>query len=199
MHALKTSPTIPVLAGAVLAGGRSMRMGRDKARMKVEGVPLWRRQRGVLEAAGARRVVVVLRPRQRSLGNRRTEIRDALSDRGPLAGLQAALADTRADWLAVLAVDMPRVDAGWFRRLRRSCRPGRGAVYRTPEGFEPLGAIYPGRALAVVERRLGSGQLALQGLIDELVRRKQMTVVRLPAADRAQAANWNTPGDAAAA
>jgi molybdopterin-guanine dinucleotide biosynthesis protein A len=199
MHALKTSPTLPVLAGAVLAGGRSTRMGRDKARMIVDGVPLWRRQRKVLEAAGAGRVVVVLRPRQRSLGNRSEEVRDRLSDRGPLAGLQAALAGTQADWLAVLAVDMPRVDAGWFARLRRSCRPGRGAVYRTPEGFEPLGAIYPVGALAAVERRLGSGQLALQGLIHELVRRKLMAVVRLPAAERARAANWNTPADVAAA
>jgi molybdopterin-guanine dinucleotide biosynthesis protein A len=197
MHALKTSPTLPVLAGAVLAGGRSTRMGRDKARMVVDGVPLWRRQRGVLESAGAGRVVVVLRPRQRSLGRRRDEIRDRLSDHGPMAGLQAALADTRADWLAVLAVDMPRVDARWFRRLRRRCRIGTGAVVRTADGYEPLAAIYPQAALLVVERRLQGGHLALQGLVKELVRRRQMVAVRLPAAALRQAANWNTPADAA--
>lgn len=197
MHALKTAPTLPLLAGAVLAGGRSTRMGRDKARMIMEGVPLWRRQRGVLEAAGAGRVVVVLRPRQRSLGNPRAEIRDSLSDRGPLAGLQAALADTRAEWLAVLAVDMPRVDARWFRRLRRRCRIGTGAVVRTEGGYEPLAAIYPRDALVVVERRLRGGHLALQGLVRELIRRKQLVAVRLPASALRQAANWNTPADLA--
>jgi molybdopterin-guanine dinucleotide biosynthesis protein A len=197
MQARNTAPTLLLLAGAVLAGGRSTRMGRDKARLVVDGVPLWRRQRGVLEAAGAGSVVVVLRPRQRSLGNRRAEIRDPLSDRGPLAGLQAALVGTRAAWLAVLAVDMPRVDPRWFRRLRRHCRAGVGAVVRTADGYEPLAAIYPRAALSVVERRLQGGQLALQGLIRELVRRRQMVAVRLPASALRQAANWNTPADVA--
>ncbi len=183
------------LDGAVLAGGRSTRMGRNKALLLVEGVSLWKRQVRVLEAAGVRDVALVLRPRQRSLGERNREIRDSAHHEGPLAGLHAALKKSKGEWLAVLAVDMPLVDAEWFRGLRRRCRAGKGAVVRSPRGFEPLAAIYPRAAMEVVDRRLRSGWFALQGLVRELVGRRQMSVVSLRASERWRAANWNTPAD----
>lgn len=183
------------LAGAVLVGGRSRRMGRDKARLRVGATALWRRQLRVLESAGADPVVLALRPRQRSFAAGVPEVRDAAADTGPLGGLQAALAASGAPWLAVLAVDMPRVDAAWFRRLRRRCRPGVGAVVLEPGGFQPLAAIYPRCALGAVEARLRGRALALQGLVAELVRRGRMAVVRLPPGERWRGANWNTPAD----
>ena len=42
---------MPTFSAIVLAAGRSTRMGRDKALLEVEGVPLWQRQRQVLVAA----------------------------------------------------------------------------------------------------------------------------------------------------
>jgi molybdopterin-guanine dinucleotide biosynthesis protein A len=171
-------------------------MGRDKARLLWRGTPLWRRQVRVLARAGARPVLLALRPRQRSFGLRGREIRDGQADSGPLSGLCAALAaSSSAQRVAVLAVDMPHVDAVWFRRLEARCRPGVGAVMFAAEGFEPLAAIYPRSALAVVVRRLRRGHLALQGLVAELVRRGEMVALRLPPKERWRAANWNEPGD----
>lgn len=185
-----------MLAGAVLAGGRSRRMGRDKARIAWQGQPLWRRQMRILELAGADPVRLVLRRRQRSLGAPARELRDLRPDSGPLAGLEAALlALPDCAWVAVLAVDLPRIDSRWFTRLRRRCRPGVGVIARDAHGFEPLAAIYPQRALGVIGRRLGEGRLALQGLVSELVRRRWMISLRLSAADRRRLVNWNEPGD----
>ncbi len=183
------------IAGVVLAGGRSSRMRRNKATLRVDGEPLWRRQEGVLRAAGAEPVLFALRPHQRSLGRPALEIRDTVEDAGPLAGIHAALAACAAPLLLVLAVDMPRIGPGWFKRLRAHCRDGCGAVVRGPHGFEPLAAIYPREALAEATRRLRRGEFAVHKLIAALVRVRRMKVVRLSAKDAAQAGNWNRPTD----
>ena len=181
------------LSGVVLVGGRSRRMGRDKARLVVAGEPLWQRQVRVLERSGADPVGLALRPRQRSFGEKHREIRDTTVDAGPLGGLYTALALSPTPWLAVLAVDMPQVDPGWFRRLRRSCRPGMGAVYFTAAGYEPLAAIYPREALPLVEKSLRAGKFTLQQLVAGLIRQRRLVAVPLPARQAWRAANWNTP------
>jgi len=186
---------IPSLSGVVLAGGRSTRMGRDKARLQVGGQPLWRRQVRLLEACGAQPVLLALRPRQRSLGAPGREIRDQVREAGPLGGLAAALETSTAEWLAVLAVDLPAMEPAWFRRLLKECRPGRGAVFLSSHGYEPLAAIYPREAAPAAARRLKRGRLALQGLVRELIGARQLAEVRLPRPFAAMAANWNAPAD----
>lgn len=184
-----------LISGVVLAGGRSRRMRRTKATLRSGRELLWQRQSRVLRSAGCRPVLLALRPRQRSLGDRAREIRDQASEAGPLAGLHAALAAGDAPLLAVLAVDMPRIEPAWFRQLLRHARPGRGAVFAGPDGLEPLAAVYPREALPVAGRRLRRRQLAVHRLVAELVRARRMKVLPLPAALRPQAANWNRPGD----
>lgn len=181
------------LAGAVLAGGESRRMGRDKARLRVGAERLWQRQVRILVEAGAEPVVVVRRPGQRALGREVPHVRDGFPGAGPLAGLEAALRATEAAWVAVLAVDMPAMDAAWFRRLRRRCRAGVGAVGQGPEGFEPLAAIYPREALPAVVRRLGRGERSMQALVAGLVRARRMAIVRLTRKELWRMENWNTP------
>lgn len=185
----------PALSGVVLAGGRSRRMRRNKAKLPVGGVPLWRRQTAVLAGAGAKPVLIALRPRQRSLGAPRREIRDSVADAGPLAGVHAALARASSPLVAVLAVDMPFLEASWFRRLRRACAAGCGAVYRGPRGYEPLAAIYPREALPEAGRRLRRGSRAMHRLVAALVRARHLRVVRLASREIPQAANWNRPAD----
>ena len=183
------------LAGVVLAGGRSVRMGSDKARLRIRGTELWRRQLRVLEQAGARPLALSLRKRQRSYGWRSGEIRDPTAGAGPMGALAAALSFSESRWVAVLAVDLPRVDAAWFRRLRRKCRPGMGAVVRGPDGFEPLAAIYPSNAGHLCLENLEKGRFSLQILLGALVRRRLMVVQPLRASDRDRLTNWNTPKD----
>src|SRR5262245_36437747 len=96
-------------AAVLLAGGQSRRMKTNKAFLSHRGMPLWRFQM---------RKLISLRPDQLFLSARRgmsfptgpwTIIHDRLRDRGPLAGLDAALRLTRSDFLVTLAVDMPRL------------------------------------------------------------------------------------------
>ena len=193
---LSPTRTTAPFSGVVLVGGRSTRMGRDKARLDWKGLPLWQRQIGVLARAGCTPVRLALRRHQRSFGDPAREVRDARPDVGPLGGLHAALvASAGSEWVAVLAVDLPLIEPAWFRKLRRLCRPGSGAVVQTSDGFEPLAAIYPIAALPVVARRLEAGEFALQGLLAELVRRGLMLAVSPGRGQVGQVENWNEPGD----
>lgn len=186
------------LSGAVLAGGRSRRMGQDKALLVFNSEPLWLRQAGVLRAAGAGVVGVV---RQR--GQAALELppglvlwHDTVVGAGPLAGLQAALVAGESEWLAVLATDMPWIDSDWFRWLSGYCRPGCGVVVRHANGhFEPLAAIYPRDILPEVSRRLQAGWPALHLMLVHLLAEGRLVSVPLPPDQAWRVANWNTPAD----
>ena len=187
------------LTGAVLAGGESRRMGRDKAGLIVGGQPLWQRQVQLLRAAGAGVVGVVRRPDQPTL-DLPAEIplwQDAVAGIGPLAGLHAALTAAQTPWLAVVATDMPRLDAAWFHWLGGFCSPGRGALVRRRDGVhEPLAAIYPQSARAAAAARLAGPNFSLQALADALIAQNLMFSVPLPDAELWRIENWNTPAEA---
>ena len=186
------------LTGAVLAGGQSRRMGRDKAGLPHEGRPMWERQAGILRAAGAEPITFVRAPGQAPLGLPDDLLlwHDIYTDAGPLAGLHAALSHTRTLLIAVLAVDMPRIDAWWYQWLGSYCGSNIGAMACRPDGrFEPLAAIYPRTALAEVTRRLGDADRSLQSLAAALMERHLLRNVPLPEGDLWRVTNWNTPGD----
>ena len=187
------------LTGAVLAGGKSRRMGRDKAVLVIGGAPLWQRQVKVLRAAGAGVVGIVRRPDQPALALP-VDVplwQDAVSGIGPLAGLHPALTACSTDFLAVVATDMPRLEAGWFKWLGGFCCTDCGAIARRTDGtYEPLAAIYPKAALTEVARRLTGPEFSLQGLAAALIAQKLLVSVPLPDADLGQVENWNTPAEA---
>ncbi|MCR6654705.1 MAG: NTP transferase domain-containing protein [Opitutus sp.] len=181
-------------SGAVLAGGESRRMGSDKALLTVNGEALWQRQSRVLHSAGADPVVVVRRRTQPPLPGARAGVFDRFENAGPLAGLEAALEAARSDLVAVLAVDMPAIEAGWFSFLLRHCSRGQGAVARSLHGVEPLAAIYPRGALFWARGQIEAERFALQEFVRVLENQTLVRVVDLPSAFRKQAENWNEPG-----
>jgi molybdopterin-guanine dinucleotide biosynthesis protein A len=97
--------------GVVLAGGRSLRMGVDKARLIWQGRTLIEHGLAALKAAGCARVVVSGHYPEHP------HVADRYPDRGPLGGL-ASVAEVAAEtrWL-VIAVDQPMIDAALLRPL----------------------------------------------------------------------------------
>lgn len=150
----------PLLCGLVLAGGRSSRMGTDKATLAhPDGRPLARRTYDLLLEAGCALVVLSLRHDQ--------EIPDGFSDLpdlvvvrdpvdssgGPLVGMIAAMElRPAADWL-VLACDLPRLDAATLNHLVSSKRPDEPFLsYRSEfDGLpEPLCGLYAPASLPLL-------------------------------------------------
>jgi len=182
------------MLGVVLAGGESRRLGRDKTELSIGGEPLWRRQLGVLRAAGATETVIVRRPGQ-AAPPLVTCWRDIAVEAGPIGGLHAALAPQSFSLVAVLAVDMPGIDAAWFRWLRGFCRPGMGAMAQHAEACEPLAAIYPREALPEIDAQLKNRDYSLQRLARALVEAGLMTLISLPSAETPRTRSINTTAD----
>ncbi|MCW5549944.1 MAG: molybdenum cofactor guanylyltransferase [Opitutaceae bacterium] len=187
--------SVPLSFSAVLlAGGRSSRMGADKALLPTQGRPLWQRQVEVLRAAGAREIFFSVRPEQAWIPAGVQVVQDAVAGAGPLAGIAAALAACGDGHLAVLAVDLPRMEPAWFARLLERCGPGAGAVGRRGNFYEPLAAIYPRELLAAATEALARGELSLQAFIAGAGTR--MRSVEIGSNESEWFLNWNEPSAA---
>lgn len=148
------------LHGLVLAGGRSSRMGADKAALvHPDGRPLARRTFDLLFEAGCADVMLSLRHDQ-PVPAGFADIEDVAVVRdpdggsaGPLAGIIAAMSRMPdAEWL-VLACDLPRLDVETLRHLISSRRPDEMFLsYRSEfDGLpEPLCALYAPAALPLL-------------------------------------------------
>jgi molybdopterin-guanine dinucleotide biosynthesis protein A len=151
-------------SAALLTGGQSRRMGRDKALLPVDGHAfLWQRQLELLEELRPQRIFWSGFPRA-GLGATITVVADRVPDAGPLAGITACLEALETESLVVLAVDLPHMTVPFLRRLLLICSESRGAVPRRNGRFEPLAAAYPKAILPLARRHLAEGRLALQEL-----------------------------------
>lgn len=174
-------------AGFVLAGGRSTRMGQDKAMLPWKGSTLIQSvAREVRQAAG--NVTLIGSPeRYGTLGF--PVITDRIQDCGPLGGLHAALSSKMADWNVLVACDMPAVTHQLLEELLAAAEAGdRDALVPiTPEGLEPLCAVYHLRLLPAVESAIQSKLLKMHDFVATIP-------VRLwPAPDPSVFRNLNTP------
>ncbi|MCU0779804.1 MAG: NTP transferase domain-containing protein [Akkermansiaceae bacterium] len=155
------------LHGLVLAGGRSARMGTDKAALvHPDGRPLARRTLDLLAAADCAQVLVSLRhdqpvPPQIPASPATGIVRDPDGGScGPLAGILAAMRlHPEADWL-VAACDLPRLDLATLRHLTASRLPDdMFLAYRSEfDGLpEPLCAFYAAAALPILQQAADDG------------------------------------------
>ena len=88
--------------GLVLAGGRSSRMGENKAHLIWDGIPLYQHMMALLDQAGVSRIMVS------GEGYGSHSVPDELPGRGPLSGIHAALSELDdGEQLLVVPVDMP--------------------------------------------------------------------------------------------
>lgn len=174
-------------------------MGRDKALLETAGVPMWQRQREVLAHAGAVEIFLSVRPEQewaRRATGFTAHLHDALSTGGPMVGLTAAIERASHPHVAVLAIDLPKMNAEWFAALLAACAPGVGCVGRRGDFFEPLAAIYPRELKWLLWEALVRGEFSLQRLLADAIARQLMTVREIKATQSRLFENWNSAGAA---
>ena len=183
-------PGPPQLAGFVLAGGESRRMGRDKALLEIDGQPLVERiALRVKEAAGS--VVIVGDPEKyASLGF--PVVPDRIAGLGPLGGLLTALEESQAEWNLMVACDMPAIKANTLVRLVHAIGNSgyaRAIVPVSERGDEPLCALYHRECLPEVRRAIASNSLKMNDLTAEL------KAVRVTGFDAGVFSNVNRPAE----
>jgi molybdopterin-guanine dinucleotide biosynthesis protein A len=180
---------------AILSGGRARRFGgRDKGAMLVEGRTILERQ--LEQAASFSDDVMVIGPvapgPARPRGPR--HVTDRWANCGPLGGLEAALASARDPEVAVIACDMPFVEARLLDLLVASLGHADAVVPFTERGYHPLCAVYARHCHGVVLDSLAHGDLKMMHLLDAL-RVRPLTrddMDRIGSPDRLLA-NVNTP------
>jgi molybdopterin-guanine dinucleotide biosynthesis protein A len=165
------------VAGAVLAGGPSRRMGRDKATLLVGGTALAQHALDALAAvadpvalvAPAGHPANALLARTAPAGSPGRLVAVADPGNGPLAALAAAARALPAEHLVVAAADHPGLRVELLRHLVAGRAAAPALACRRAGGVEPLVAVYRRDAvLAAAEARLAGPDRSLRGLLAEL-------------------------------
>ena len=187
--------------GAILAGGRSRRMGRDKSAVCIAGRPVLARLAEVLADRLAGLWVIARPGGARPLPRCVRWHMDLREGYGPLGGIATALRIARASRLdadkppaavLVVACDMPLLGREVADLLLRQRRPGSAATaLRNPQTnrLEPLAAVYELAALETIERAIDAGRLAVTELLEALGARE----LTAPPEIAEQLLNVNTP------
>ncbi|MBP6941625.1 MAG: molybdenum cofactor guanylyltransferase [Syntrophorhabdaceae bacterium] len=129
------------VVSAILAGGKSTRIGRDKATLVLDSEPLIRRVYDVAQGAFDH-IVVVSSDHAILPGMSIPIIKDVVSVQSPLAGIVSALIHTGADYVFALACDMPFLSGGAIRYMLNNIAGEDIIIPKTEKGYEPLHAIY---------------------------------------------------------
>jgi len=191
------------MTGVVLAGGRSTRMGRDKALLALDdgGEALVTQQVRRLGAIFAR-VILSAGDAARYAGVGVPVAVDRFPGAGPLAGIAAALEAAETDWAFCCAVDMPFVSEPLVRHMAGLALAGGHdiVVPRGEKGAEPLHAAYARSCRARFEERLRAGRNKVDAAFEGLrVRFVEPDEVARFDAGRRSFVNVNTPEDLEAA
>ncbi len=160
------------MAGFVLTGGRSRRMGRDKALLPSSGQTLCEHIGDVVGAA-ATRVFLVGHP-ERYSHLKYPCIADIHPDLGPLSGLETALSLGRAELNVVVSCDVWNIREEWLRVLLAEAQVGARCVVAEDEQgkVQPLCGVYRSECLPIVTEALAAGRLRMMDLLNELGARR---------------------------
>lgn len=172
----------------IMLGGRSTRMGRDKALVELGGKTLLARAVDTWQRYGAGVQLSVGDPSRRALAPRgTTAVADVYPDRGPLGGLHAGLAVCPTPLLLIAAVDCPFLGPALADGLLGAIGTADACVYTVQGRPQPLFGLYRRTCLPQAEAMLAAGENKLALLLG------RVETVALPADDPAPFRNLNTP------
>lgn len=187
------------LAAVILAGGQSSRMGRDKALIRVRGVPLLQQTCQIALAISNKVYVVtpwlekyraILPPGCQVIVEQQPS---SPSQRSPLIGLSQALDQIKTEWILVLACDLPYLEVGqlreWVNYIAHVDSKPIAALPRHPKGWEPLCGFYHINCRSSLQAYISQGGRDFQGWL------ATQPVEALPIDNWQMLFNCNTPQD----
>lgn len=183
------------LTAIILAGGKSSRMGEDKALILIQGVPLLQRIYNIAEDCAA--TVYVVTPweerYQHILPSNCQFIKETPLSNGPLVGFAQGLAQVQTNWVLLLACDLPnlRVEVlqEWANKLDDVSDEAIAALAHHIKGWEPLCGFYRRSCLSDLNEYINQGGRSFQSWLN------QHSVQLLPVTEPRMLFNCNTPED----
>ena len=153
-------------SAAVLTGGASRRMGRDKMYVEVGGRPMLSRVLGTITPLFDDVMIVGRRVSGAWVPTGVRFVPDEIKGKGPLGGLYSSLLASESEAVFLVACDMPFLDSQIVCRLLDAVQPSADAVVcRCGDFVEPLHAVYSRRLRSRVRALLQANSLSIQSLI----------------------------------
>jgi molybdenum cofactor guanylyltransferase len=186
----------------VLAGGKSSRMGEDKALISVRGMSLLQLVCHV--AADCTDNIYVVTPWPERYQHlvlpgcefiQEVPLSPGEASQGPLVGFAQGLAQVQTDWVLLLACDLPRLRVevlqAWAMELDNVDHDAIAALVHHTKGWEPLCGFYRRRCLPQILDFINQGGRSFQQLLNQ----HPVQALALPASE--MLFNCNTPADLA--
>ncbi len=181
-------------SAVILAGGKSTRMGENKAFLRFDGHTLIEREIKTLKRVFPEVIIAGDPELYKGLADR--VVQDIIPGAGPLGGIQAGLTCAANDVVFVAACDLPYVDGEMAVFIAEKTRGFDAAVPCIGGRLQPLFAAYRKTCLGPVNRYLESGGRRVVSFLGE-VRVRYLTELDLAALPqyRRVFVNVNTPRD----
>ena len=158
------------VTGIILAGGKNLRLGRDKALEKIGGVAIIERVANRLVPL-IDQLVIVTGKEDHGLPTNLGAIfvKDIYPGGGPLGGIYTGLVSSENETNILVACDMPFLNKELLRHLV-FLAPGNDAVVprSAPGMFEPLHAVYSHHCIPVIKKYMDSGEKAISTSLKEV-------------------------------
>jgi molybdopterin-guanine dinucleotide biosynthesis protein A len=166
--------------GIILAGGRSSRMGKDKATLCLGEKTLLQQMESLLVASGVDAVAI----------NNKQHIADEIVGKGPLSGIHATLKafQGQQSYLIYVPVDMPALTPTLIQNLIEA--PAEYAVVRFTDYILPFRLTVNTSTVELIEKILAAGQSYSLGAFQ---RKLTMKLLPVNLSDTASFININTP------
>ncbi len=183
----------------ILAGGKSTRMGAEKAFLLLGGQTLLERALGVARAVTDEVCIVGETKKFQEFA---PVVEDAFRGCGPLAGIHAALCASQRELNLILAVDLPFVTKELLQYLLGRTRSEKATVTvaHAGGGWQPLCAVYRREFAGVAEKALQQGRYKIDALFTQgQVRAVEEKELQAAGFSAEMFRNLNTPEELAAA
>lgn len=189
----------PLVTGVILAGGKSSRMGQNKALMALAGMRLIERVCGVLRQIFPKLLLVTNTP-DAYIDLQIPMVGDVFPDKGSLGGIYSAIYHATTPHSFVVACDMPFLQVSVIRYLLAQIAAYDVVIPEVHGDMQPLHAVYSKACLPPILRRLEANRLKIIGFLPE-VRVRTVTAEELRSLDPDAVAfqNVNTPEEFLAA
>ncbi|MGQ9693611.1 MAG: molybdenum cofactor guanylyltransferase [Thermodesulfobacteriota bacterium] len=187
------------ITGIILAGGKNLRMGENKAFLEINGQRIIDRTRRLFQELFAEVILVTNSPFAYLDLNLRM-VADLLPERGALGGIFTGLFYSSFSHAFVAACDMPFLNKELISYLISLAGKYDIVIPKTEDGLQPLHAIYSQKCLPHMENLLRQGNLKIIDFF-HLVKMREVLTNELITFDPLQKSffNVNTPEDLARA
>jgi len=156
----------PSLSGVVLAGGRAGRLsGRDKTKLRFGRQSLLERTLEILDPLCDEKLIS-----SNSIDDYPgcRIIPDLIKGQGPLGALHSCLLAARNPDLIIVATDMPFITTAALAKLRQEHSGFDVVIPRSPDGMQPLAALYRKSCLNAIDRQLKQGNFKIRSFFPEV-------------------------------